>query len=375
MKKNDPFAKITHSAADEFFRREREQAAMIKRALGPSFALQEQVKALESPFAKFAEMQNSGIFREIERARKLHADQFKSINQLMTPHWQSAVRDAATTLSLYDGGVSEQLRSLSTRFDSGILATSKMLQEQNSIIASAIGAARWQDQWKALAEQISPNLSAFRIIAERALTLELATLRASEQHFETAAQYLAEHAIEAQRLAEALVATDTPEESAQLFIAFVGALAAIFDHFKGNTFEELRKLGLVGLCLIAMTIMSLPQLQPDPEMSAEERQQYSELHSELQSLKGIMQEFVDTESSLNEAFISSLPRGELMRRSNIRRAPHRNAPKIIVAEPATLIAIIRSEGRWKEIVFRDPLTEQLSKGWVYGTSVSVFDPQ
>jgi hypothetical protein len=373
MKNNDRFPKLTHFATDELFRREREQTAMFQHALGPSFALQEQLNALKGPIARFAEMQNSKLFRDIERAGKMHADHFKFINQLVTPQWHSAVRDAATRLSLYDGGVTEQLRSLSTRFDADILATSKMLHGRDGLIASAIAAANWQDQWKSLADRISPSLAAFRIIAEQTLTLELVTLRASEQFDGNVAQYLAEQAVEAHKLAAELAVSDTPKESARIFIDFVGAFAAIFDHFKGNTIEELRRLGLINLLLIAMTVMSLPQLQPDAKMSSEEKQHYAKLQSEIASLKGKIQEFVETESLLSEAFISSLPRGKLNRPSNIRQAPERDAPRIMIAEPETAIAIIRSQGRWKEIVFRDPLTDQLSQGWVYGASVTKYD--
>jgi hypothetical protein len=40
-----------------------------------------------------------------------------------------------------------------------------------------------------------------------------------------------------------------------------------------------------------------------------------------------------------------------------------------------VLAIEKREGRWHRVVFRDPLSDQLSRAWVYATAVTLLaDP-
>ena len=70
-------------------------------------------------------------------------------------------------------------------------------------------------------------------------------------------------------------------------------------------------------------------------------------------------------------YVASLPRGELARKANIRSGPSGSAARIMVADAGTPIAVVKSEKRWRLVVYRDPLTEQLAQGWVYETLVAM----
>ena len=192
-------------------RRERERGDLIKRALGPAYALQQQMKALELPLKQFAALQTPEILAQAKLTSRLFSDQQTALQQLMNPQGLSAIGGAALALQRHDELVSKQLNALSLSFDSGILATAKALQDHKAVLAAAIAVPRWQTQLEAFAERISPSLLAFRSAAGRVLMTEMATLRAAAgDRPATTAQLIAGQAIEAHALAEALVQADTP---------------------------------------------------------------------------------------------------------------------------------------------------------------------
>ena len=374
MSSNNPFGGRPYSVVEEAYRREKERSDLIRQALGPTYALQQQMNALKPHLGLMSQMQDTGILTAAERARKLYAEEFKSLNLLMSSQRLSGVTQAAMALSQHNDGLLSNIRNLSRSFDTGILATAKALQGSNSVLATAMATSKWQDQWKSLAEQLSPGLLALRVTAERAMMLDMATLRATAEHLQDSAVYIAaQQAIEAQELAEALTHAETPDESARLFVAFVAAISAIFNRLGENTVDELRRQGLLGLLVIAMTIMALPQLQPDPGMPPEERQAYSEIQEKVDDLQDSLRELVEAEGALSEEYVASLPRAQLARKANIRSAPSRSANPILVADAGTPIAVVQREKRWRLVVYRDPLTDQLAQGWIYETLIIMLD--
>lgn len=375
MSNKDPLGRQPHRAIDEFMRRERERTDLITRALGPAYNLQKQMNALNSPLGQFAALQKSGVYGEIGRTMKLQEDQFNNLKNLMTPNWASAIQGSALAVGRHGDAINKQLLLLTKSLDTALLGTAKILQRQNSVLAAAMAGSKWQDQFKAIADQLSPSLMAFRGTAERMAMMDLLPLRASITHLQSGVIHTAvQQAIEAQQIIEAFAQVDTPEEGAMLFAAFITLVAALLGHFKGNTVEELRKLGLFGIIGIIAVFISFFPSDPPQGQTPEQQQEFAEMHSQINTLQSQLHDLQKAEDALNDAYVSELPRAELVRKSNIRRNPAKGAPKILVAESGTLVAIARSEGRWKLVVFRDPLTDQLSQGWVYGTSVAVFDP-
>ena len=42
-------------------------------------------------------------------------------------------------------------------------------------------------------------------------------------------------------------------------------------------------------------------------------------------------------------------------------------------EKGMLFAIKESRGKWRLAVYRDPLTDQLSEGWIYNSAIEALD--
>lgn len=359
----------TSKLVEDFYARERERVLLMKRALGPAAELQEKIDAMKGPLEQWAALQQSGVFSAADQVRQLSADK---AYQLMSVSQVSALSETATALSQQNIRISNQLRLLSSSFDSGVFAAARAMQNQTDVLATAMAAAQWQSRWKLLAEQMAPNMSAVRKIAERVMVLDMATLRATaNNHIEsTTTRWVAEQAIEAQDIVEALAQAETAEDSARLFIAFVSILSAIFNRFKENTVDELRSMGLVSLLTFAFTLMSVQLPQPDAAMSDEEQAAHAEIQEELNAMHKTLGEILDAEYALDESYVSELPRAEILRTANIRRTPERNGPRLAVLESGDAVAIVKREKRWVLIVYRDPLANQLSQGWVYGTLVA-----
>jgi hypothetical protein len=369
MKSNDPFDRPPSSGIGAFYRRDWERTQSMLRPFGTNYLLYKEMNEISSMTSMTSTI---GL---MERERKFSADLFKSLNLLADAHRLTAVSQSALALSQHDRGMVAQIRILSRTIESGVFAVEKSLKTNNSVLSSVIAASKWQLQWKLLAEQLSPSLFALRTNAERLMMVDLATLRASAQDVQISdVQTVAEQAIELHELAEALSKAETAEDSAQLFVAFIAALAAIFGRLKENTADELRRLGLIGLLLIAVTIVSLPQLQPEAGMSLDEKKAYSELQDRVENLHQELRKIISAEGALEEEYVASLPRAEIARRTSIRTAPARSASRIMVADVGTPIAIAKAEKRWKLIVYRDPLTNQLAQGWVYEAVVVLTDP-
>ena len=79
------------------------------------------------------------------------------------------------------------------------------------------------------------------------------------------------------------------------------------------------------------------------------------------------------EHSIDEAAVADLPRAELSRGATIRAEPRREGKALAKAPEGTLLAIAGSQGRWRHVYYRDPLTDQLALAWVYGPAVRLLD--
>lgn len=370
MSNNNPFVSRPNRATDELMRHESARTDLMRHALGSAYNLQNSIGAIKGTLGHFSELQKSVVSGELERSMQTVQGQLKSLKNLTAPDWASAIQETALGISRYDNPISKQLQS----FGTGVFGTAMALQSQSSVLAAAMAASKWQDQFKAIADQLSPSLMALRGTAERMAMMDMHTLSASAEHFQAGVmQATAQQAIEAQHIIEAFAQVDTPEEGAKLFAAFIMSMATILGHFKGNTIEELRKLGLFGIVGIVSAFYAFFPSEPPQGQTPEQQQAFAEMRTQIDTLQSQLHELLVAEDALNEAYVSELPRAKLERKSNIRSSPARDAPKILVAEPGTLVAVARSESRWKLVIFRDPLTDQLSQGWVYGTSVTMLE--
>ena len=77
--------------------------------------------------------------------------------------------------------------------------------------------------------------------------------------------------------------------------------------------------------------------------------------------------------ALQQANRVRLARAELKRMTSIRREPQGKAPVLMRGDTGMLLAIKESRGKWRLIVYRDPLSDQLAEGWVYAPAVQMLD--
>lgn len=373
MKNDDILGRRTVSPVDKFLEEERRRADLISRALGATSNLQKQFDALSRPLQQIASLQSSGAFGSIERLLESQRKQSKSLEQLMTPQWASAVQKSAIEMSRYNDVVNERLLSLGKSLDTGILNTAAILRTQDSALVAAMAATKWNEQFKTLAERLSPSLAVLASTIDSMAVLDAMVLRASADRQSDGIVHAAvQKTVEAQQIIEALAKVDNPEEGILLLSSFFDLVSSLFNRFGENTIEELRKLGLFGLLAIVAAILTIFPREPTLGMTAEQRQAFTDVREQLDALQDDLRSIDEAEIALSESFVAKLPRGEITKRSNIRVSPTKAAARILVAQEGMVVGVIRTHGRWRLIAFRDPLTDQLSQGWIYGNSVQTL---
>jgi hypothetical protein len=274
------------------------------------------------------------------------------------------------------------------RHENGILASQKQLglavtewakigqvfEANRPTIGALMQATRLTEQFKALSERISPNLDFVRVAAERAWSIDALTLRATaEMVARSSAAVAAEQVLEAHRLIEAIGQADSPEQSAGLFAALVSLMAALFQRFGENTIKEVSGVGAIKLFELFLVVVAVVQWIAPPDMSPAEKKIVAEMKVEIETLEQRIASLLAAHEMANEAYVGDLPRAELKRTAPIRREPQGKAPILMRGEANLLLAVKECRGKWRLVVYRDPLSDQLSEGWVYAPSVRLLD--
>lgn len=71
-------------------------------------------------------------------------------------------------------------------------------------------------------------------------------------------------------------------------------------------------------------------------------------------------------TSLGPDFAALFPRSD--------EEPRREGAVVLKAPDGMVLAIERRQGRWRLVVYRDPLTGQLARAWVHASAVSPLAP-
>jgi hypothetical protein len=164
--------------------------------------------------------------------------------------------------------------------------------------------------------------------------------------------------------------TEAPEEGERL----VGAFAALLD-FMGKVHDSRGGKSFMLFTAVIGFLTTLWQWIPNEAPSglpAAQAKAYEEALNGLRELTKIVERFDASDQALDEAYVSYLPRAEAKRKAMIRVSPERDSLVLYKAPIGTPLAIIRTEGRWKEVVYREPLTNRLARAWVYGSSIALL---
>jgi uncharacterized coiled-coil protein SlyX len=368
------------------FKREREQAEMIRRALGPGYELQQRMKALESPlatirdlqrsdvFAHLTSLQNNGVLSTARASTMFHSNSIKAMQALATPSWMQALQSTAVAISQRDLGILETQKRLAGSTGPDVVSLARTFSANPSIVETMMNASKWSDQFRALSERFAPSLAGIKLAAERARMLDMVTLGAgAEVASRSAVVVAAGQILEAHRLIEAIGQASTPEQSASLFAALLSVIGALFSGFGENTLKEMRGIGAFRLIELVLMAIAIFHIVVPAEMSLAEQKVVAEMKVEVATLQDKLDKIIATNEAANEAYVSDLPRAELKRDAAIRRDPQGKAPVLMRATEGMALAVKQSHGKWRLVVYRDQLTDQLSEGWVYAPAVELLD--
>lgn len=367
MMKN-PFG-LPESAAERFVREERERADFYRKMVGGG-ALAEAVKQATAHNRLLRDMDLDRparlILETLERDRK----QREGFALTASNAWALSIAETARGIAQQSADLLEERRRLS----SSVLDTVRAFDMNWGAVATALAIAGSERHFRQTVAGTLAQLSTYGAIAERMRMVDAMTLRASEGVVQSATALAAEMVLETQRIAEAIAAAPTEADSAalvgELFEKVLGYLAGLGP----RTLHEISTMGLIGwlgwffgLAGLVLGIMAL-----QPSQSPQQQAAITELRRQFDAFKEQSHRFSEVEARADEAFVADLPRAELSRAATLRRTPARRSEVVLKAPRGTVLAIEKSEGRWRRVVFRDPLSDQLSRAWVYATAVSTL---
>ena len=363
--RTNPFG-LPESATDRFLREERERAALYRNALGGTAVADaiKQAKTASEMLRGFDfDAAHRGILDTLERDRK----QRESLKQLTSNAWALSVTDTARRLAEQDRSLLDQQRHLA----SSVLDTVRAFETSKSLVASAIASAGAGETYRRVIAEALPRFTTFSAIAERMLVIDTLTLRASDEERETATAFAARTVIEMQQVAAAIVTAETDEETARLQGSLFDLVLSFFQGLGPNTLPELQRMGLVGFISFILTILGAYALIPQQHtMSPDEKAAFSSLNEKIDRAQEEHHRYHEAAAQSEAALLAKHQRGYLTRAATLRDAPSRSGAVVWKAPQDTEIAVEESKGRWRKVLFRDPLSGQLARAWVYATAVT-----
>ncbi|MEN3749453.1 SH3 domain-containing protein [Sphingomonas sp. HF-S3] len=374
------------SPYSDFLKLQREQADMVKNILGPTTEFQRRLAAVQRPLAHLRELEKTGILGTAARmsgtrigevmaaSEALRLSKISALKDFASPNWMVALQGTARWIDRDPGGILKTQKAILVASVPEWTKLGSVFAANQSTISKLLGASRWAEQARTLSEQLSPSLEIIKIAADRARMIDGLTLRAAADTVATSsAAIAAEQVLEAHRLIEAIGQSESPEQGAGLLIALVTLMAAIVQRFGENTMKEIGGIGALKLFEIFMVVLAFVQWMTPPDMSPAEMQAIVEIKAELQTIEDRIEELLQAQEAAHEASVADMPRAELKRMAPIRREPQGKAQVLMRGDEGMLLAVKENRGTWRLVVYRDPLTDQLSEGWVYAPAVRLLD--
>lgn len=172
---------------------------------------------------------------------------------------------------------------------------------------------------------------------------------------------------------------EDPKAFAERVVRWVTDLATAFN---ANSKQQLADFGIldlmmvIGLLLTIQSVLDEPETYGDEERLAddtilagveENAQLLSKIESSIENLNQIVEEKqAEWLSSLDRAIVSS-------GRARIRDLPDGKAKAIAQLERDQNVAIVTKKGRWFQVAYPDPITDDIAVGWIYESSLTPLD--
>lgn len=183
---------------------------------------------------------------------------------------------------------------------------------------------------------------------------------------------LEEHVEQLQDATDELTQCPSSEDRTALATRLVSILAGFAHWFAKNSRDELLKMGFFATLSLYRTLEGILASHAAAGMTPEQSQLLSHTHDQVALLSEQIENLASLEAQLDEAWVSNLPRAELRATAMVRTSPGRSGDALYRAPTGTLLAIAGRQGEWLSAIYRDPLTDQLAQGWVYGRSVKIL---
>jgi len=370
----------------EAMKLQREQSDLIKRAMGPNFALPSAIKPLPSVFTALDAVEKSGILKTaamlkgtrvsdtIAAAEALRMSRVPVLKDFASTSWLLQIQRTAMGINRDPTGILAAQKLLIGSTIADMVKLGSMFEANRAIIGKLMAGSQVGDQIKALSERMAPSLGILKVAAERARTIDMMTLRATAEAVATSsAVVMAEQVIEAHRLIEAIGHAEDPAQSVDLLAAFMQLIGVIFSTFGDNTLKELRNVGAIALIGFIMTVYGIYKEVVPADLTPAEQKVHAEMKVQVETLQEKIDKIIAANQKADEAYVANLPRAELKRDAPIRREPQGKAQILMRGDAGTLLAVKDSRGKWRLVVYRDPLTDQLSEGWVFAPAVELLN--
>jgi hypothetical protein len=322
----------------------------------------------------FDKVLGGSTFHQVQELTKQHQEWMDPIHQMVSPQYVQAIRATARSVSQTVTGLSEQMRqiddALKPAFKNLYDNLSQFSREFQQTITSA-GAQEWLTGLTAMAAAMQPVMAAAARAAEFNLIVQVATLQASEteSEFETDARIIRQGAADANDALQMLVASGTPEERINYFAAFIGAISRLFELVRGNTAKEIVEGGLFFWFSVAIMLFDAFEMLQPSELSPHDRTAIEQVQASVRDLNSQLKHFQSIVDGADAEFLANKARAEVRRYANVRVQPRQSAQRIHRLASGDEVAIVGTDENWRKVVYRDPLSGQLSTGWVYKSSI------
>ena len=370
---------------DDMMKRQREQSDLIKRALGPSFAIQELTSKLPTGLAAIDAAERSGILKTAALMRGTRIGEVMAASEALrlsrilvlkpyaTPNWMKALQKTGFAINRDPTGILAKQHALVGSTVADLVKLGDLVGTNRSLIGKLMAAPSIGAQFRAMSEALSPQLGVLKLAADRARMIDMMTLRATGRAVATSsAVAMAEQVIEAQRIVEAIAHTDDPTQATDLIVAFITLMSAMFSMFGENTVKELRNLGALALLGLLLNFQTIYKEVTPQDLTPAEQHAHGEVVGRMNTIEEKLDAILAADHAADQAYVETHPRGELKRIAPIRRDPQGKAPILMRGDAGMEIAVKESRGKWRLVIYRDPLTEQLSEGWIFAPAIDMY---
>lgn len=357
---NDPFGPKGFDTIREFMRQRNlvEQAAF--GTFGQAATIKHMIEQIDGSAGILSQLKRDPIQESLSELRKRLRDEDGIRSTARAIHEAQCNRELALK-SLGSADLLRQRDLALTAYASGIKRTAEAFARNRDMFASTLSASRSLEDITGLASSVVRRMESLRLSAQLAPNWSKSL----------ADQYIEQLGI-ARRVAEDLEAAETEEQRTALLTTLLMTLITIMRGFAGNTKNQLIGIGAFALLGFVADVVSL--LPEDPiGLPPAQVQMIEDTREEVRALREEHKAYRQSEDKLDEQWVADLPRAELMRNAMVREGVGKHERVLAKLKAEAPLAIAGSEGAWKHVVYRDPLTDELAQGWVYGPLVRLLD--